>query len=331
MLVTESFEEFAEIPADEVKEKIVLFVPKWAGYDHTLHYRNDAAPIAARKGAVASLVRSMAPFSIGSPHTGWQDYKPDVPKIPTAAITVEDATTLLSMYRRNESLRIHLVMNGVNYDPAISRNTIAELSGEQARPVVVVSGHLDSWDLGWAAMDDGGGSYISWKALELLKSLNLKKPKRTIRSILWTAEESCYCGAVQYSHLFNTTENEEFNFFIESDEGTYTPIGLDFSGNAEAECIFKEVLNLMSPLNATTFRKGISNGPDIEAWHLRGFPSSSLLTKNEEYILYHHTAADSMLGESSDDLDRNCALFAATAYVIADLSIDMPKNTTPIV
>lgn len=294
-----------------------------------MKYRNDGGAVAARKGAVAALVRSMGPVSIGSPHTGWQDYQSDADPIPFAAITLEDAYTLLSMQNRNETLRMHLEMNDKNYAPAISRNTIAELTGNQPRPVVVVSGHLDSWDLGWAAMDDGGGSYISWKALELLKSLNLR-PKRTIRSILWTAEESCYCGAVQYSQLFNETENEEFNYFIESDEGTYTPTGLDFSGNEEAECIMREVMNLMTPLNATKFERGISNGPDISVWHLRGFPSSSLLTKNDEYFWYHHTAGDSMLSENSDDLDKNCALFAAAAYVIADLSIDMPKDTIPM-
>lgn len=330
VLITQTFEDFDKIPEEKVRGKIVIFVPKWHGYSQTLHYRNDAAPTAAKKGAVATFVVSMTPFSIGSPHTGWQDYKEGIPQIPTASITLEDASTLLSMYNRNISLRIHLEMNGQNFEPAPSRNTIGELTGRQPRPVVVLSGHLDSWDLGWAAMDDGGGSYISWKALQLLKSLNLI-PKRTIRSILWTAEESCYCGAVQYSHMFNDTENEEFNYFIESDRGTYTPTGLDFSGNAEAECIMREIMNLMTPLNATKFQRGVSNGPDIEAWHLRGFPASSLLTKNDEYFWFHHTAGDSMLWENSDDLDKNCALFAAAAYVIADLSIDMPKNTTPIV
>lgn len=175
-------------------------------------------------------------------------------------------------------------------------------------------------------MDDGGGAFISWKALHLLKRLNLKPPKRTIRAILWTAEEQGIVGASEYEKQHKAGEKEEFNFFIESDMGTFTPLGLDFSGNKEAECIFKEVLKLMTPLNATQFNSPIDAGPDIERWANRGFPSASLINKNDNYFYFHHTAGDSMLVENPDDLDKNTALFAAAAYVIANLSVDMPKE-----
>lgn len=200
--------------------------------------------------------------------------------------------------------------------------------GETKTPVVVVSGHLDSWDIGVGAMDDGGGAFISWKALHLLKRLNLKPPKRTIRAILWTAEEIGIVGAREYERQHKSREEEEFNFFIESDMGTFTPLGLDFSGNKEAECIFKEVLKLMKPLNATKFDSPINAGPDIARWANRGFPSASLINQNEKYFYYHHSAGDSMLVENSDDLDKNTALFASAEYVIANLSVDMPKDVT---
>lgn len=123
-------------------------------------------------------------------------------------------------------------------------------------------------------------------------------------------------------------EKEEFNFFIESDIGTFQPRGLDFSGNADAECIFKEILGLMAPLNATEFASPTDGGPDIEMWTSRGFPGASLLNKNEKYFWFHHSAGDSMLLERPDNLDKAAALFAAAAYVIADLSVDMPRDLT---
>jgi carboxypeptidase Q len=124
-----------------------------------------------------------------------------------------------------------------------TRNTIGELVGTQFKntSVVVVSGHLDSWDVGVGAMDDGGGAMISWKAVEFLKDMGLRA-KRTIRAILWTTEEQGIFGAQQYVEQHKKQEKEEFNFFMESDIGTFTPRGLDYSGNADGACIIQEVL-----------------------------------------------------------------------------------------
>lgn len=327
VVAVETFEEFDKIPSSEVRGKIVLFVPKWEGYGKTVKYRSQGASIASKKGAVAALVRSITPYSIGSLHTGMQSYAADVPnKIPVAAVTVEDAYMMLRLYRKGEKITLHLEMEDQNFPDTTSRNTIAELAGESKTPVVVVSGHLDSWDIGVGAMDDGGGAFIAWKSLHLLKRINVKPPKRTIRAILWTAEEQGIVGAAEYEKQHKSHEQEEFNFFIESDMGTFTPLGLDFSGNKQSECIFREILKLMTPLNATQFNSPIDAGPDIERWANRGFPSASLITQNEKYFYYHHSAGDSMLVENSDDLDKNTALFAAAAYIIADLSVDMPKD-----
>lgn len=329
VVAVESFDEFDKLPETLVKDKIVLFVPEWKGYGATVKYRSRAASVASKKGAVAALVRSITPYSIGSLHTGMQSYTDDVTnKIPVAAVTVEDAYMMLRMYRRGQKITLHLEMQDQNLGNVTSRNTIGEIAGETKTPVVVVSGHLDSWDIGVGAMDDGGGAFIAWKALHLLKRINVKPPKRTIRAILWTAEEQGIIGAANYEAQHKNGERDEFNFFIESDMGTFTPIGLDFSGNKEAECIFKEVLKLMQPLNATKFDSPIDAGPDIDRWARRGFPSASLINQNEKYFFYHHSAGDSMLVENSDDLDKNTALFAATAYVIANLSVDMPKDVT---
>lgn len=329
-VVVESFDELKKLSVNKVRGNIVIFVPKWESYGKTVKYRTKGASEASRKGAVAVLVRSITPFSINSLHTGSQFYDDDVKKIPSAAITVEDAEMLLRLYRRGELITLHLQMEDRNLADFVSRNTIAEFAGRLTEPVVVVSGHLDSWDTGSGAMDDGGGAFISWKALELLKKLNVKRPKRTIRAILWTGEEQGIVGARAYLDQHKTNEKNEFNFFIESDMGTFEPRGLDFSGNKEAECIFKEILKLMTPLNATEFNSPIDAGPDIDLWAKRGFPSASLINKNEKYFWFHHSEGDSMLVENSDDLDKNTALFAAAAYVIADISVDMPKDITAI-
>jgi carboxypeptidase Q len=150
---------------------------------------------------------------------------------------------LLRMYRRRQNITIRLEMEDFNKNNCISRNTIGELQGTkcQDKSVVVVSGHLDSWDVGVGAMDDGGGAMISWKAVEFLKAMNLR-PKRTIRAILWTSEEQGLVGAQQYMMEHMDKEENEFNFFMESDIGTFEPRGIDFSGNSDASCILKEVV-----------------------------------------------------------------------------------------
>lgn len=165
----------------QVNGKIVIFNEGFVSYGQTVQYRDYAAVNAAKHGAVATLVRSVTPFSLNSPHTGWQDYSDNVTKIPTACITIEDANMLHRMQKRGQNITIELKMEAHTLPPKISRNTIAEIEGSQLKEkVVVVSGHLDSWDVGEGAMDDGGGAFISWSALVLLKKLNLR-PKRTLR------------------------------------------------------------------------------------------------------------------------------------------------------
>lgn len=127
------------------------------------------------------MIRSVTPFSLNTPHTGWQDYDDNTKKIPTACITAEDAHMLRRMQKRGDKIVIKLQMDAKNLPSAISRNTVVEIEGSvYPKNVVVVSGHIDSWDVGQGAMDDGGGFMMSWNALAILKSLNLK-PKRTLR------------------------------------------------------------------------------------------------------------------------------------------------------
>lgn len=329
VLAVATFDEFAALDASEVHGKIVLFAPQWNSYGETVAYRSRAASVAAAKGAVAALVRSVTPVSIGSPHTGMQSYEAGVPQIPVASVTVEDAMQMLALCRRGTRVSVRLEMAARTWPDAVqSRNTVAELVGA-VRPanesVVVVAGHLDSWDVGHGAMDDAGGAFVAWKAVEFLQKLQLR-PKRTIRAILWTGEEQGYLGAVQYQKDHSVDEAKEFNFFMESDMGTFEPTGLGLSGTPEAKCVFAEIVKLLQPLNATALRTPGNGMSDVELWTERGFPGAGLENRNEQYFWYHHSAGDSMLMESPENLDKCTALFAAVAYVVADLSEDIPRK-----
>ena len=184
-IVLKSFEEMKE-KAEEVKGKIVIFNQEWKGYNDTATYRNNGAAKAAPYGAIATLIRSLTPFSLYTLHTGWQDYQDGVQQIPSACITTEDADTFARMQARGEKLRVKITMNCKNYPDVPSRNTVAEIKGTTfPDEVVLISGHMDCWDLGVGAMDDGGGAFISREALSVIRDLHLY--------LLQNAQSGCVC------------------------------------------------------------------------------------------------------------------------------------------
>jgi carboxypeptidase Q len=187
VLVVESFAELQE-RASEADGKIVLFDAPFTDYGQTVQYRGNGAVAAARAGAVASLIRSVTPFSMNTPHTGGMSYQDGVPQIPHAAITVEDAQMLHRMQDRGESIEVVLKMGARNEGMVPSRNVMAEIVGwEHPDEVVVLGGHSDSWDVGQGAMDDAGGVVAAWEAVLLLKDLGLR-PWLTVRVVGWTAD-----------------------------------------------------------------------------------------------------------------------------------------------
>lgn len=327
VLVVKSFDELKQ-KSQEAAGKIVVFNEEYVSYGETVKYRSYAAVEAAKLGAVATLVRSVTPFSIASPHTGWQDYSSNVTKIPTACITIEDAEMLNRMYNRGEKLLIYLYMEAHTLPDTVSRNTVAEIKGSTyPEKVVLVSGHLDSWDVGEGAMDDGGGAFISWCSLVLLKSLGLR-PKRTVRAVLWTAEEEGLIGAIQYATT-HANETKNFNLVMESDEGTFTPKGLEFSGPNKSACIIQHILSLTATINTTNLKQSQNVGSDITVWtHNNSVPGASLLNDNGRYFWFHHSNGDTMAVEDPTALDKATALWAAVAYVVADLKNDLPKKIT---
>ncbi|XP_049336573.1 carboxypeptidase Q [Astyanax mexicanus] len=322
VLVVESFEELKR-RATEAKGKIVVYNQPFVSYGETVAYRASGASEAARVGAVASLIRSVTPFSINSPHTGWQWYDPGVPQIPTACITVEDAEMMARMASRGTRIVLRLTMGAQTLPDADSFNTVAEITGsEHPEQVVLLSGHLDSWDVGQGAMDDGGGVAISWEALSLIKDLGLR-PKRTLRAVLWSAEEPGGVGAAQYfqQHKGNISN---FDLVMESDLGTFAPLGLQFTGSDKARAIMKEVMKLLAPINVTSLEEH-GEGTDINMWMKAGVPGASLHTADSKYFWFHHSEGDTMTVQDPTEMNLCSAVWAVVAYVVADLDEMLPR------
>lgn len=311
-----SFDELKRL-GSQIAGKIVVFNYNFTSYGESVKFRTQGAKEAAKWGASAALVRSVTPYSIYSPHAGMASKS-----IPTAAITVEDAELIERIIRRGQAVWIHLAIETKSYDDVESFNLVGDIAGsESPQQVVLVSGHMDSWYNTDGAMDDGGGMMISYKALDVLKKLNMTA-KRTMRTVLWTSEEFGLIGAQQY---FKDHKHELDNFkaVIESDEGTFTPLGLGYKNVGKlGRCTLRHMLRLTKRLGTHKLIDQYE-GSDIELFSDAGVPGLSLLNENSKYFYYHHTSGDSITVEDPDALDRSTALFASTLYVLANLDIDL--------
>ncbi|XP_054158518.1 carboxypeptidase Q-like [Oppia nitens] len=323
VIVVKTFDELKS-RSEEVRGKFVVYNYDFKSYGESVKYRGQGASQAAQYGAIGALIRSVTPFSINSPHTGMQSYANNVRKIPAVSITVEDAELFGRLAASGINITVSISMEARMDGEAVSRNTVSEITGSsKLDEVVLVSGHLDSWDVGQGAMDDGGGAFISWRALSVIKKLGLK-PKRTVRSVLWTGEEMGLIGAQQYAQQ-HINELSKMSIAMESDIGTFTPTGITYSGqNTTAQCIVNELLKLLKPINASQLRIG-SEGSDIDYLMDKGVPGSSLDNRNDRYFYFHHSAGDTMTVENRRDLDLCTAVWAATAYGLAAIDDQLPR------
>ncbi|CAH2091758.1 unnamed protein product [Euphydryas editha] len=318
VIVVNSFDEFDEIDYTKIIGKIVLFNAEFTSYSETVKYRTDAAIKAAEKGAAAVLIRSITPFSLYTPHTGALMYNKYVEKIPAAAITLEDADLMQRLYDQGEKIVIEMFMFNT-FNSEISRNTIIDLQGvKEPEKLVIVSGHIDSWDVGQGAIDDGGGMMISWFVPVILKYLELEH-RRTIRSILWTSEEPGLVGGREYLHR-HYDELHNIDFILESDEGTFKPLGLKVAGSNSTKCIIAKILQLFPPIDKVQFVN--TTGSEMSLFIKKGIPGASLLNKDDQYFWYHHTEADTLTAQNMDDVVECAAFWAAIAYVIADIPVN---------
>jgi len=327
VLVVNSFDDLQSRCSD-AKGKIVLFNAEWVSYAKTVAYRSRGASAAAKCGGLAALVRSITPYSLYTPHTGMMTYESNVAKIPTASVTAEDAMMMYRMSTRNTPMNIQLYMeaNGNNIPQALSYNVMGEVTGSQyPNEVIVVGGHVDSWDVGEGAMDDGGGLFVSWEAVRLMKALNLR-PKRTVRVVAFVNEEDGTRGGQAYrdAHVNETTV-----IAIESDIGITGPKGLDVTGTENTMNIMRKIGQLLTAIGTDTIAVG-DGGSDVDYLSRDGANIAGLSVDYSKYFWWHHTNADTMDKLDPEDMNKSAATMAVYAFCVADLDQALERNPNNI-
>lgn len=320
VLVVNSFDDLEE-RADEAAGRIVLFNVPFTTYGETVQYRARGAVAAAEAGAVASLIRSVTPYSQQTPHTGNSSYEEGVPRIPHAAITIEDADLLQRMQERGQRVELHLRMEAQTFPDVPGRNVMAEIRGSEfPNEVVVFGGHIDSWDVGQGAMDDAGGVVAAWEAIRLLKELGLQ-PRRTIRAVGWTSEEQGRTGGREYvAHH----EDEYHVLAMESDAGVFKPSGFGFTGSDQAFAMIREIGTLLDRIESGSVTRG-GGGADISPLMATGVPGMGLNVDGTKYFWYHHSDADTVDKLDPDEVALCVATMAVMAYVVADMPVRLPR------
>ena len=322
VIVVDSFEELNE-HKDEVKDKLVLYNAAFTNYGETVQYRYKGAQAAAKYGAIASLIRSVGPWSMNTPHTGVMAYTDTIPEIPHAALTIEDAMMLRRIHDRGDKIILELKMEAKTGADRNSRNVVAELPGSEfPEEIVVLGGHIDSWDVGQGAHDDAGGCLAAWNAVKLIKKLGLQ-PRRTLRVVMWTNEENGGRGNKAYRDT-HMGELDNHVAAIESDAGVFKPQGFGFSGSLEAMEIVSEIGQLLNSIDADEITEG-GRAADVAPLNDEGVPVMSLKVDGSKYFWYHHTNADTFDKVEQDELNRCVSAMAIMAFVLADLNEPLPR------
>jgi Zn-dependent M28 family amino/carboxypeptidase len=331
VVVVHNFDELTALGREKVAGKIVVFnVPyderkalggmAFEAYGEAVVYRGRGAKAAAELGAVASLIRSVGGADYRLPHTGFS-----VPAgIPAGALAAEDAE-LIEHLTAQGRVRMHLTLTPQTLAPATGYNVVADLKGsEHPEQIVIVSGHLDSWDLGRGAIDDGAGVVISMATAELLQRLHLR-PLRTLRVIAWMDEENGGGGHEAYAKT-HAAEFANHIAAIESDAGVGHPLGFYMKMPPAAIARLQPLLDILRPVGSTVFRTADhSPGSDIEPLVEAGIPGIGIIQDGRKYFDYHHTAADTLDKVDPRDLRENAAAMAVMGYALADMPETLPR------
>lgn len=334
VIVVRNFDELKSLPRDKLAGKIVLFNYPFdkqmaaegrggEAYGEAVVYRSNGPSAAARQGAVACLICSVGGADYRLPHTGETDYANDAPKIPAGAVTAEDAALIADLARQGP-VRMKLVLTPQSLPDVESANVIGDIKGtEHPEQVIVVSGHLDSWDLGTGAIDDGAGVAVSMEAANLIQKLRLK-PKRTIRVIAWMNEENGLAGSKQYA---KDHEKEWANHFaaMETDGGANHPLGINIKANPEVKKMFAPVAAILQESGAGMLSLVEHCGADIGPMEKAGVPAFSPIQDSRFYFNYHHTAADTLDKIVPKELAENSAVVAVLAYALANMEQPLPR------
>jgi carboxypeptidase Q len=328
VVVVGSFRDLESRGPAAVAGKIVLYNAPFVNYFETVQYRTQGASRAAKLGAVAALVRSVTPLSLQSPHTGVMDYAEDARKIPTAAVSVEDAMLIQRLADAGNRVVVHLAMEAQTLTDADSANVMGEIPGsEKPEEIVVMGGHIDSWDVGQGAHDDGSGCIAALEAAALIRKLGLK-PRRTIRLIFWTNEENGLAGAKAYRAWIGSKIANHVAA-IEMDGGAEKPVGFGFAGpphgNYARELLLRlrEIGKLLEGIGAGEIRNG-GGGADVGPLTREGVLSLGLQTVGTHYFDWHHSDADTLDKIAPENFRLNIAALAVMSYVLADMPDRLP-------
>ncbi|MCB1025079.1 MAG: M20/M25/M40 family metallo-hydrolase [Acidobacteria bacterium] len=332
IVVVDSFEQLAALGRKNVEGKIVLFNYKFDremasigfggnAYGMATRYRVGGAIAAAKLGAVAALVRSAGGSQNRLAHTGGMRYQDGVTKIPSAAVSFEDAETMAYLAKMGK-VKMKLLLTPQTLPDKTSYNVIADLKGsEKPEEIVVVSGHLDSWDLGTGALDDAVGVATAMQVVYLLKTMKIK-PKRTIRLVAFMNEENGFVGATTYAKEADAAKHFAA---IESDLGASHPMGFIFAGKQEAVPFFAPISGVLSSQGASQIDHRPNAGSDISTLTVLGIPTFEPWYDTRTYFNYHHNAADTLDKVNPKELSENGAVMAVLAYGLANLEQPLPR------
>ena len=317
VIVVKSFDELKTI-GNKAEGKIVLYNEPFINYGQAVQYRWAGAVEAAKVGALASMCRAVTPIGMQTPHTGSiMNYPDSIAQIPHAALSHEDADLIERMINRGQKVVLKLYMEAENPDSSLSYNVMGELTGN-SKPdeIIAIGGHSDSWDVGSGAHDDASGCFSTWKALKILKDLNLK-PKRTIRAVMWVNEENGLRGGIEYA---NNHKHENHILMFEFDSGVF-PIGtFGIKGSDSVYNNVKSIEKVLKEIGNINIVKGAWGIDAQQIADMNNIPLMNLNTEDDgKYFWYHHAETDTPDKIDQKDLNNCIAAIAAMMYIYADL------------
>jgi carboxypeptidase Q len=317
VVAVENFDDLAKLGKEKIQGKIVVYNEEYRGYGPTRVYRATGAARAAAYGAVAALVRSATPLAMQIPHTGEMNYDETQPKIPAAAISPEDAMMIAKLYGQGVPVRVHLEMGARMLPDADSGDVIGEIPGKtHPEQVVVIGGHLDSWDVGQGAQDDGASIIACLQALAIIHKLGLE-PQRTLRVAFWVNEENGGRGGEAYRAWVGDKIKDQVAA-IEMDGGAEAPRGYGAGVDDHSLEMLSQIAKLLEKIGAGEIRPG-GGGSDIQPLVRDGVAGLSESTVGTHYFDWHHTEADTLDKVNIDDFRKNVASLAVMSFALADM------------
>jgi Zn-dependent M28 family amino/carboxypeptidase len=321
------FDDLKKLGEEKIKGKIVFynhpfdqtFINTFGAYGNAVRYRYAGASEAARYGAVASITRSMSSSDNDYPHTGSMGYNDSLPKIPSAAISTNGANLLSKILKDDPNAKLFFKQNCHMLDSVLSHNVVGEIKGSEfPEEIIVVGGHLDSWDLGEGAHDDGAGIVQSIEVLRAFKALGIK-PKRTIRAVAFMNEENGLMGGKKYAQL--AEKNKDKNIVaIESDAGGYPPLGFGLNMPDEKKKKIQAWKPLFLPYNIWNF-EGEGDGADISPMTRKGLPGIGLHVESQRYFEIHHAHTDVFENVNKRELHLGAAAMTSLIYLLSQYGL----------